>query len=754
MAAKPSGKKPQLPTKEQILRFINESPTRVGKREIARAFRIKGAERAWLKSVLKELKNEGLVEHGRKRRLVRPGSLPSVTVVEVSHIDVDGELHAKPLSWDREEAPPPISVAPPRPGFPALGVGDRILARLERLENGSYSARAIRQIQAFPNRVLGVYHRVGRDGRVQPTDRRLKFEIAVDHANSADARPGEVVLTEIQPGRGAGPRRGRIIERLGTMGEARSISLIAIHTHGIPTDFGTEAIAEAEKARPVRLAGARVDLRDVPLVTIDPEDARDHDDAVWAAPDDDPANRGGWQVIVAIADVAHYVRPGSALDAEARKRGNSVYFPDRVVPMLPESLSAGLCSLKPGVGRPCLAVHMRFDADGRKLRHEFMRGVMRSAARLTYRQAQDAVDGRPDDVTGPLLEPILKPLYAAYEALTRERERRQPLNIDMPERRVVIGEDGFIAAVYPRERLDAHRLIEEFMIAANVCAAETCEALHQPCMYRIHEEPDPAKVEALREFLATLDIRLAKGQRIRPVLFNRVLKQVADTPHRHLVNQIVLRTQSQAHYGPNNLGHFGLALPRYAHFTSPIRRYADLLVHRAIVLGMKLGRDGLPPEAEAEFPSLGEQISVAERRAVSAERDALDRFTAAYMADRVGATFMGRISGVTRFGVFVQLDETGADGLVPISSLGEDYYDHDEAHHCLIGRHTGAVFRLGDRVEVRLREADPVTGGIRLEILRDEGLDPPPRRRSGKRPQPRQGKRRSTKSKPSKRTKK
>jgi ribonuclease R len=624
------------------------------------------------------------------------------------------------VSWQSESKPPRIVVAPPSAGQTPPGIGDRVLARLERGDDGVYLAKTIRNIQAAPDQVLGVYTAVGRDGRVQPTNRRLKYEIAVAAEDAKGAKSGDVVLVVMEPGRKLGLRRGRVIEKLGGMGDPRALSLIAIHSHGIPTRFSDQAVNEADKAKPVRL-GNRTDLREVPLITIDPVDARDFDDAVWAAPDDDPNNPGGWRTIVAIADVAHYVRPDSPLDKDAQLRGNSVYFPDRVVPMLPEALSTTLCSLQPDVQRPCMAVAMWFDADGNKLGHRFMRGLMKSAARLTYQQAQAGIDGRPDDHTAPLVEPLLKPLYGAYHALAKARAARQPLELDLPERRVEIGEDGYIAAVYPRERLDAHKLIEEFMIAANVCAAETLEELRRPCMYRVHEEPALEKVQSLREFLASLDIPLAKGQVMRPALFNKVLARVANTPDEHMVNVVVLRSQSQAYYAPYNMGHFGLALRRYAHFTSPIRRYADLLVHRALIGGLKLGAGALPDGAEEDFPELGEKISNTERRAMAAERDAMDRFTSAYMADRVGATFTGRISGVTRFGLFVELDETGADGIVPIGTLGSDYFDHDEHRHCLVGRRSGTVYRLGDKVEVRLQEADPVTGGIRFEMLGDMG---------------------------------
>jgi ribonuclease R len=335
---------------------------------------------------------------------------------------------------------------------------------------------------------------------------------------------------------------------------------------------------------------------------------------------------------------------------------------------------------------------------------------------------------------------VIEPLYGAFAALRAARERREPLALELPERRVLLGADGRIRAVVPRPHYDSHRLIEEFMIAANVCAAETLEEARQPCMYRVHDEPAHEKVEALREFLDSLGLRFAKGQVLKPALFNRVLRHVEGTPQAHLVNQVVLRSQSQAAYSPDNIGHFGLALRRYAHFTSPIRRYADLLVHRALIGGLRLGDGGLSGEEAGAFAAIADHISMTERRAMTAERDALDRFTAAYMADRVGATFAGRIDGVTRFGLFVELAESGADGLIPISALGDDFYIHDERLHALVGRRTGRTFRLGDEIEVRLAEAELVTGSLRLELVSAGGER---RARRGRTPPARRAERRS-----------
>ncbi len=703
-----------LPSKQQLLDFIRESPGQVGKRELARAFNLTGANRTVLRQLLKELEVEGAIERGRRRSFGRPGSLPEVMVVEITGTDSDGELMAKPLVWREAERPPRIYMAPERRGQAPLGIGDRVQARMRRLRGDIYEARPIRRITAEPATVLGIYRQGPAGGRLAPTDRREKSEYIIPRGEHGGAEPGELVLCEVLPGRPLGLRSAKVVERLGSMDQPKAISLIAIHAAGIPTEFSEAALEQAKLAAATPI-GERTDLRRIPLVTIDGEDARDFDDAVFAEPD--PEHEGGWHVIVAIADVAWYVRPFDALDRNAFERGNSVYFPDRVVPMLPFELSNGWCSLKPREDRGCMAVHMWFDAKGNKRRHRFVRGMMRSAARLTYTQVQKAIDGDADELTAPLLDPVLKPLYGAWQALFEARQARGVLELDLPERKVVLDDTGRVLQVRPQPRYDSHRLIEDFMIAANVAAAEELERLRQPCMYRIHDEPAHERLDALRDFLSTIDLSLAKGQVLRPQHFNQILEKAKDTPQAHLVNEVVLRSQAQAQYNPENIGHFGLGLARYAHFTSPIRRYADLLVHRALIRGLGLGHGKLSEEEVGRFDEIGEHISITERRAAGAERDAVNRYTAAFLAEKVGASFTGRITGVTRFGLFVGLDETGADGIVPVSTLGEDYYVHDETRHALIGRRSGQVHQLGDTVEVLLAEANPLTGSLVFQLL-------------------------------------
>jgi ribonuclease R len=735
---------------------VARQPGKVGTREIVRAFGLKGADRAALRGTLKELANDGHVEWSRKK-LNRPGTLPKVVMTDITGRDRDGELIASPTEWDEEAhgAPPKIRLQAMRRARPSeiAGVGDRALLRVEETGDANdparYTGRVIKIIDRARARVLGIFHALpDGSGRLLPIDKKqLGRELSIPPAARGDAQDGELVAVEVAGSRtGFGLATARVKERLGSLKSERAVSMVAIAAHGIPNVFPQAVIKEADAARPARLAG-REDWRDAPLVTIDPADAKDHDDAVHAEADTDPANPGGHVLRIAIADVAHYVHPGSALDREALTRGNSVYFPDRVVPMLPERISNDLCSLRANEDRAALAVRIVIGADGRKRSHSFHRVLMRSAAKLSYQQAQRAMDGWPDDTTGPLIATVLELLYSAYRSLKRARDDRGPLDLDLPERKIVLTAHYTVDRVVTPERLDAHRLIEEFMILANVAAAETLERARVPLIYRVHDEPDGERVNALREFLKTLDISLPKGGAMRAEQFNTILARVKGRDVEKLVNELVLRTQAQAEYTPENYGHFGLNLHRYAHFTSPIRRYADLVVHRGLIRALKLG-DGALPEG-ADIGRLGEisaAISATERRAMKAERETYDRLLANFLADRIGATFEGHIAGATRSGLFVKLDDTGADGFVPARTIGTEYFRYQEDRHALVGESSGETYRLGDRVTVRLVEAAPVAGALRFEILSGgrTGTRPPPQRggRPAERPRKPGGKRR------------
>ncbi len=704
-------------------------PNLDGKRDLAKHFGIHGDMRTPFKVLLKELEADGMLARSRKT-IRRTATLPAVTTLDIpSDADPD-QLHAFPAQWTEADGTPPrVEIVMGKSARVVPAPGDRILARIDPGEGpvARYTAKPMRILEEPRRGQIGIVRIDESGARLMPVDRKLK-EMPIETGDLADARDGDLVeVTTKLTGRLMIPK-AKVVAVIGNPKSEGAVSMIAIHNLEIPYRFPASVLKEAEEAGETSLKG-REDWRHIPLITIDPPDAKDHDDAVHAEPDTDPNNAGGHIVIVAIADVAAYVRPGTALDHEAYLRGNSVYFPDRVVPMLPERISNDLCSLKEGENRPSLAVRMVFDSSGQKRSHSFHRVLFRSAAKLSYQQVQAAIDGRPDDQTGPLLEGILKPLWRAYEAMAKARDKRGPLDLDLPERKIILDSAGTVADVRTPERLEAMRLIEEMMIAANVAAAETLEKRKSPLLYRVHDTPSREKVTALRDFLATLDLSFGT-EAVRPVDFNRVLAKAREAGNIQRVSEMVLRSQAQAEYSHDNYGHFGLNLDRYAHFTSPIRRYADLIVHRALIAALDFGNDGLAEAEAARLPSIAEHISVTERRAMLAERETSDRLLAQFLATKIGAEFDGRISGVTRSGLFVRLSETGADGFVPASTLGQDYYRYVEEMQAMVGDRTGEAFRIGDTVRVRLVEAAPVAGALRFELL-SEGIRVKPS--SGKR---------------------
>ncbi|MCW3848989.1 ribonuclease R [Sphingomonas sp. LB-2] len=708
-----------LPTRQQIIDFISNSDTPAGKREIARAFGLHAQDKIALKALLKDMSDEGLIDSAPGRAFHKMGGLPKVTVLRISDIEGD-TVWAVPERWEAEGIPVPRLRVRERGGKgSALGVGDRILARTEEAGKG-WIAHPMKKLAKGEELMLGVLREEGGKLWLQGVEKKERRDFLVSDAGGAE--PGDLVLAEKA---GRPPRiTAKVTQILGDPFAPRSFSLIAIHKHGIPNVFSEELLAEAAKVAKQGL-GEREDLRHLPIVAIDPADARDHDDAVWAE-----ATEGGWNAIVAIADVSFYVRPGSELDREARRRGNSVYFPDRVVPMLPEVLSADVCSLKEGVDRAALACHMQIGKHGELKRWRFSRAVVRLIGNVAYEDAQ-AITDKSD---APLLDPglrrgterydaiaaALKPLWDCWGALTKARAKREPLDLDLPERRIVLDEKGRILSVAPRERLDAHKLIEDYMIAANVAAAKALEAKKAPVMYRIHEPPAREKLVALKEYLKTLDVEFALGQVIQPKTFNHILKRVGESDFRDDVMQQVLRTQTQAYYGPANAGHFGLALGSYAHFTSPIRRYSDLVVHRALVAAYALGPGGVL-EDQASMERTGTSISQLERRAMEAERDTIDRYVAAYLASHVGEVVEARITGVQPFGFFATVEGVGGDGLVPARALGTEYFRYDEAGQRLVGDESGDEFKLGQRLQLRLAEANPVSGALRFELPDGKG---------------------------------
>ncbi|MBL8598222.1 MAG: ribonuclease R [Devosia sp.] len=724
-----------LPSREDVVAAMTEHPELDGKRDLAKHFGIHGDMRTPFKVLLKEMEGEGFLARSRKQ-IRRTATLPQVTALDIPGDADPDNLHAYPSTWDEAEGEKPrVAVLVTRTARVAPAPGDRILARIDAGDGPLpvYTAKPMKILDKPRRGQIGIV-RVDEDGaRLVPVDRKQK-EMRIDGGDLGEARDGDLVEVSVKFSGRLMIQKAKVVAVIGNPKSEGAISMIAIHNLEIPYRFPASVVREAEEAGEIALKG-REDWRHIPLITIDPPDAKDHDDAVHAEPDTDPKNAGGHIVIVAIADVAAYVRPGTALDREAYLRGNSVYFPDRVVPMLPERISNDLCSLKEGVNRPSIAVRMVIDAEGRKKSHSFHRVVFRSAAKLSYQQAQAAIDGRPDDKTAPLLGPILNPLWAAYRTMARARDKRGPLDLDLPERKIILDKSGMVADIHVPERLEAMRLIEEMMIAANVAAAETLEKRKTALLYRVHDTPSREKLTALREFLTSLDLSFGKAEAVRPVDFNRILAKARQDNKIEQVSEMVLRSQAQAEYAHENYGHFGLNLDRYAHFTSPIRRYADLIVHRALIAALDLGKDGLTDGEIAKLPTIAQHISQTERRAMLAERETSDRLLAQFLATKIGAEFMGRVSGATRSGLFVRLLETGADGFIPASTIGQDYYRHVEEMQALVGDRTGEAFRIGDTVKVRLLEAAPVAGALRFELL-SEGtrVKPSSVKRGSKRP--------------------
>lgn len=720
-------KKTPFPNEVQIIEFIRENPGRASKREITRAFHIKGEDKIKLKKLLRKMTQDGKLEKPHRSKLNIAGELPPVLVVEITGIDSHGDLTATPANWDHENPPPKILMFA-HDKRNKLGIGDQALVRLSPNKDkgaSGYVAKVIRKLEKKSAQVMGIFRAEDENiAFVEPTDKkdRNKYLIAKKDWNGAE--DGSLVLVGLKPIRGRShhhkAKPAKVMKSFGSVDDARSISLIAIVTQGIATEFPEEVLEAAENSQDPAL-GNRTDLRDIPLITVDPSDARDHDDAIWAEMDPDPNNKGGCHIIVAIADVAHYVPPGSSLDREAIKRGNSTYFPDRVVPMLPEALSNGLCSLHEGEDRYTMAVHIWFDKRGKKLRHKFVRGLMNSRASLSYEEFQNAHDGKPSKRAAALLDVVINPLYTAFAILWSGREYREPLNLHVPEKKIKLDDQGHVESIEERTVLDAHKLVEEFMIQANVAAAEELEQKQTPCMYRIHEQPSFDKLEGLRQFMESLDLRFAKGQVIKPKIFNNLLKNVTNTPHEHVLSTIILRTQMQAKYSPENHGHFGLALTRYAHFTSPIRRYADILVHRGLIKSLKLGKDGLSAYDVGNMIETADHISTTERNSMVAERNSTERYIAHFMSTKINEEFEGRINGVHRAGLFISLTKTGGEGFVPLSSIYGDYFHYDKESHLIEGEHSGVIYQLGDAVTVRLKEANPISGGLIFQLI-DEKL--------------------------------
>ncbi|MEO9633292.1 ribonuclease R [Parasphingorhabdus sp.] len=742
MAGRRKPHKPkQVPTRKQIMDLIERSDQQVGKREIAKAFGLRGSDKIALKALLKDMADEGLIDSTPGRAFHKMGGVPKVTVLKI--VEIDGnEAIGIPERWEAESAPAPKIRIKEKGRRAALAIGDRILARTEERGQG-YIAFLMKKLAQSSEMLMGVVEKDERDRYwLKPVDRKIRRSTAI--IDLGEAEPGNLVLAE--PVKRGSEIKARVKDILGDPFAPKSFSLIAIHKFEIPLHFPDAVTSEAERATKLPLSKEqREDLRQVPIVAIDPADARDHDDAIWAEPDDNPDNKGGFKAIVAIADVSFYVRPGSKLDKEAYKRGNSVYFPDRVVPMLPEALSTDVCSLKQDVERAALACHLTIDAKGQVTKTRFTRAIVKLAGNIAYEDAQAAIDGKLDH---PLKASVLEPLWACWKLLAKARDQREPLNLDLPEKRVVLDDQGRIKEIAIRERLDAHRVVEDFMICANVAAAKMLESKKSPVIYRTHEMPSREKLIALKDYLKTFDISFAMGQVIKPSVFNNLIAQIDDELMLPLVMEQILRSQTQAYYGHTNLGHFGLSLGSYAHFTSPIRRYADLIVHRALVSACKLEQpapdnseipelSGLSKEEGARLELISEKISKLERRAMKAEWETVDRYISAHLADRIGEVVKCRITGVQNFGFFATVEELGGDGLVPVRTLGAERFDYDESKQQLTGMDSGTSYNIGQKIELRLVEANAATGSLLFELAEGAnhmGSRPAPYRRGKGKP--------------------
>jgi len=706
--------------------------TGMTKREIARVLGVTGDARRDLRLALGELMADGTFVRDDRKAYRLSDALPNVMVLDIDHIDDQGDVIAVPAKWDKEGDKPRIIIKQ-KSGRKNRGhrnanqvsVGDRALCRLKTTENGLY-ATVIKKLGDGPSSEVGFVVKGGRGLRIRSAKKGSRFDYIPERG--AKINDMDIVEFELSGSRHKGERIARIIKIIGNAKHGKAASLISLLEHNIPTGFSDKELSDAKALTLPQVDKHRKDLRDLPLLTIDPVDAKDFDDAIYAMPDDSTKNRGGHLIWVAIADVSAFIVPGSPLDKGAFKRGNSVYLPDRAYAMLPEEISADLCSLRPHEDRACLVVKMRFDREGNKIGHRFMRGLMRSHARLTYAQAQEAFDGNPGETAKPVAD-ILSDIYAAYKAIRAARSRRAPLEIEMPERKVILDKKGKVTGIEVKDRFDAHKLVEEFMIQANVCAAQALERSDTPLIYRVHEPPEMEKVQGLADFLPALDLKWSMGQRATPTRFNRLIEQARSRDLIETVSMSILRTQMKAYYTPQNKGHFGLNLTHYAHFTSPIRRYADLVVHRALVKAFNLGDGGTSAEELTRLKEISEHISSTERSAMAAERDAKDRYIAAFLADKIGATFKGRITGVTSAGLFIGLDETGADGFVPARTIGFERFEFDEKSKSLIGADTGGTYHFGRRVEVKLTEAKPLQGGLLFEILTKPEKGTPPKRR-------------------------
>jgi ribonuclease R len=689
-----------VPSREFILQQLREHARPLGRRDLAELFGLTGDdEHEGLRRRLRAMERDGQVVRNRRNGYV---------IVDNEEL-VRGRVRAMAEGWGvlKPDTPSGDIYLSPREMRNLLH-GDRAVVRIVGVnQDGRPEGKLVDVLERANRTVAGRYYEESGVGFLVPDSKRIQHDVIIPAEHRGEAQHGQLVVAEIvsQPSHRRQPI-GRIVEVLGDHIEAGSEIEVAARVHGIPVEWPQAVLAEADAFGSEVAEAAvetRVDLRDTPLVTIDGADARDFDDAVYCEP-----TAKGWKLLVAIADVGHYVEPGSALDREAEGRGNSVYFPRSVVPMLPEVLSNGLCSLNPQVDRLCMVCEMQISSEGKLRRSRFFEAVMRSHARLTYDEVA-AIHERRDKEARQRHRGLLRHiehLFQVYRALRKDRDRRGAVDFESTESVIEFDDQGRVREIRPVERNEAHKLIEECMVKANVAAARFLRRHRIPALYRVHEPPAAERLDNLRQFLAQTGLRLDGGDKPGPADFARLMERVRKRPDRHLIQTVMLRSMMAAEYRPDNAGHFGLALEAYTHFTSPIRRYPDLVVHRAI---RHLLRGGKPEDfiyRHDQLVTVGEHCSMTDRRAEEASRDAVMTLKCRYMADRIGEEFTGVISGVTGFGLFVELDGVYVDGLIHITNLENDYFHFDPIGHRLVGERTGKEYRLTDRIRVRVARAD------------------------------------------------
>lgn len=720
-------------SRDSILKAVSEYPDRYDNKTLARFLQVKGPDRRLLRQLLSDMVENGLLDKSKNKTFKKTDDLPGVMVIKILDIDEHGDMIGKPEIWKKQTPAPQIIVKESssnvrkssRNRF-TVGVGSRALCQIKKID-GLIIGQVIKRLGSGPSKQLGILQQNGRGWLIQPVNKKSR------HVYKPVKVPDEAKLNDLvwfQASRRniKETRLAEITEIIDSTRKGNIATMISLYEHNVPIGFPEDVISQAKALKLPKISKSHIDLRHLDLITIDPDDAKDFDDAITAS----PTKEGGWDVWVAIADVAAYVTPDSPLDIAARLKGNSVYLPDTVEPMLPHILSSNLCSLKPNEDRACLAVNILFNENGEKVAHRFCRGIMRSIARLTYMQAQESHKKNYGEHTQTVNRAIQN-IFGAYASIKNTREKRAPLNIELPERKVHIDKKGNVSGITLKERFDAHKLVEEFMIQANVAAAEALSEKNIASLSRLHEPPKREKLVSLADYLSVLGLKLSAGERATTQKLNELLKKAETKGLSESVGMAVLRSQSQAIYDAENKGHFGLNLSHYTHFTSPIRRYSDLIVHRALIKAFDLGGDGSTKSEISRLKETAEHISNTERRAMAAERDAKDRYIASYLENKVGIIFDARITGVTKFGLFITLDETGADGLIPSRSLGREYFILDEKRKSLIGSDSGKTYKFGRKIKAKLIESTPITGGLIFEMQSKPDKGPIPKIRNFRR---------------------